>query len=55
MKAFLKYIQVKLACSATLTEDPRSGNATVVQVQGRHCITLSKILTGINIIHDCFS
>ncbi|KAM7543133.1 hypothetical protein Aperf_G00000006705 [Anoplocephala perfoliata] len=45
MKAFLKYIQVKFACSATLTEDPRSGNAMVIQAQGSHCIALSKMLT----------
>lgn len=46
MKAFSKYIQTKLACSANLTEDPRSGNAIVVQAQGNHCIALSKLLTG---------
>nr|CDS33538.1 eukaryotic translation initiation factor 2d [Hymenolepis microstoma] len=46
MKAFSRYIQTKLACSANLTEDPRSGNAMVVQAQGNHCIALSKLLTG---------
>ncbi|KAM3183784.1 hypothetical protein ACTXT7_009698 [Hymenolepis weldensis] len=45
MKAFSKYIQTKLACSANLTEDPRLGNAIVVQTQGNHCIALSKLLT----------
>ncbi|VDN97015.1 unnamed protein product [Rodentolepis nana] len=46
MKAFSRHIQTKLACSANLIEDPRSGNEMVVQAQGNHCIALSKLLTG---------
>ncbi|VDK39338.1 unnamed protein product [Taenia asiatica] len=46
-KPFSRYIQTKLACSANLTEDPRYGNSTVVQAQGRHITALSKMLTGL--------
>ncbi|VDD82399.1 unnamed protein product [Mesocestoides corti] len=44
-KSFARYVQTKLACSASLIDDPTCRNAVVVQAQGSHRIALSKMLT----------